>query len=134
MKCCPESVDGLHSMTYTRCMSPSQLNIIAATFNIDPNAKSIKVVRIKFLGKYVTLNSGKTIWKRIGDAKSALIHHLGSQARYRQRTAFSDLINSYNDRPMDDPNYYLPAPKDIKAFSRDLEKLGYIEYVVLEDN
>lgn len=32
--------------------------------------------RIKYKGRYITLNSGKSLWKQLGHAKSALTNHL----------------------------------------------------------
>lgn len=45
-------------------------------FNKPKNPKLVRTVwRIKVDGKLVTLNSGKSVWKRIGDAKNALRNH-----------------------------------------------------------
>lgn len=53
---------------------------IVDSFSQNPKPpKTPKTVwRIKINGQFITTISGKTVWKRIGDAKSAVHHHVSS--------------------------------------------------------
>ena len=44
--------------------------------------KKAKPVRIRYQGKWLIMPSGKTIWKRIGDAKNAMLYHDPSPCYY----------------------------------------------------
>ncbi len=41
----------------------------------DKKLKKVSPHRIKFNGKYIRVNSKKTVWPSIGAAKNALLHH-----------------------------------------------------------
>jgi hypothetical protein len=69
-----------------------------------------KPCRIKFNGKFITTLSGKTVWRNITFAKSALLNHF--------RSAIEIQVD----------NYYT----DYKQIIEELEKTGIIQYV--EDN
>lgn len=93
------------------------LDRIVASFTSDPKAVKIKVPktvwRIKINGQYVATMSGKTVWKRIGDAKNAVHNHIDAWfgcLPYGQR--------NYKD---DDSHKYLDA----------LMKSGVLEFVEL---
>ena len=51
---------------------------IVGSFDTDPKAsKTPKTVwRVKINGQYIATVSGKTVWKRIGDAKNAVHNHI----------------------------------------------------------
>lgn len=54
-------------------------NAFLSSLNLETKKlKKNKPVRIRYNGQFVTLKSGKTIWKRLGDAKSALRHDFNS--------------------------------------------------------
>lgn len=57
----------------------------------SPAAK-IRPTRISLNGRFLVMKSGKTIWRRVGDAKSALRHDL-LYASYLFGTEYSDVRN-----------------------------------------
>lgn len=82
------------------------LDKIVASFSTDPKATKKKpapktVWRIKINGKYVATMSGKTVWKRIGDAKNAVHNHIeawfGCMCSFGQREYKLDSSHNYLD-------------------------------------
>ncbi len=57
--------------------------------------KKYKPVRIRYRGKWLILPSGKTIWKRIGDAKSALRNSMQSTCEFDR---YPDGVRGYRLR------------------------------------
>lgn len=53
--------------------------------------KKVKPCRIKWMGKFVRLQSGKTVWRSIGDAKNALRNHFDSSRLYCVPRYFGDV-------------------------------------------
>jgi hypothetical protein len=58
------------------------LETILKSFNTSETSKTIKVPktiwRVKINGKFAATISGKTAWKRLGDAKNAIRNHVES--------------------------------------------------------
>lgn len=70
--------------------------------------------RIKWKGKFVKTRSGKTVWKRIGDAKSAFNLEIGSLVH---ETASNITGEKY------------PSRSDIKAVYNAILNSGLVEFV-----
>ena len=71
------------------------LDKIIASFNQDkPTVKIPKTVwRIKIGGNFISTLSRKTVWKRIGDAKNAIINHIET-LRSLQPDVWTDRTNA----------------------------------------
>jgi len=108
---------------------PEVIAAINDTFEKAKLSKTIKTrpCRIKFNGEFITTSSKKTVWRNIGFAKSALLHHLHS--RY-----IAIAINKYilNKQGTDRDLAYLGTQYDLKTLRDELEKLGIIEYVEVD--
>ncbi len=60
--------------------------------NEIPAAKDVKPCRIKWMGKFVRTNSGKTVWRSVGHAKNALKQHFSS-SRLCQGGQYNSWLN-----------------------------------------
>lgn len=58
------------------------IDYLSLTFKKGKTVKPTTPYRIKFLGEFVTLESGKTLWRTKGHAKSAMVNHIKSKIRY----------------------------------------------------
>ena len=101
-------------------INDSLISAIELTFsNRNSTTVKTKPCRIKFNGKFITTESKKTVWRNIGFAKSALLHHFNCQ-----HTVSHYLKSIYNV----DYNYGAVN----KQLIRDLEAAGVIEYVEVD--
>jgi hypothetical protein len=99
------------------------LNGISESLSQHPRKiKKIKPCRIKFMGNFISTESGKTLWRRKGDAKLAFLNHLESSFKFKK---FLMENNICNDRTF----YYI----DFKELKHELEKSGYIEYIEIDE-
>jgi hypothetical protein len=87
---------------------------------IEYQAKTAKAVphRIKWKGKYIRTKSGKTVWKRIGDAKSAFKMEISNELRSIVQKMTNDTYVNY---------------KQIDAFYALILKSGLVEFVPYEE-
>lgn len=110
--------------------TPEQLTALKNTFKPTKPIKKARPHRIKFMGEFVTLNSGKTVWKRIGDAKNALNNHFTSFAgigewRAEQRSIVNKMLHQFFAHEKY-PHYCV---KELIAL---LEKAGVVEFVPVD--
>lgn len=110
--------------------TPEQLTALKNTFKPTKPIKKARPHRIKFMGEFVTLNSGKTVWKRIGDAKSALHHHFATQTySHYDPKADQSIINQLLKQFFSHEGY--PYQHTSKLTSL-LEKAGVVEFVPVD--
>lgn len=94
-------------------ITPEIISIIGSSFtrNKTPNTVKTRPCRIMFNSFYITTNSGKTVWRNKGFAKSALLNHL--QSSYD----VCGLVGGYFN---------------VKNLSNELEKAGLIQYIEVD--
>lgn len=111
--------------------TPEQLTALKNTFKSTKPLKKSRPHRIKFMGEFITLNSGKTVWKRIGDAKSALNNHLGSYAMIGafRRDETPSPVNLIMRDFFADKRYPYQHVKELILL---LEKAGVVEFVPVD--
>lgn len=96
------------------------INVVSATFVKKTSTVKTKPCRVKFEGQFITTESGKTVWRNIGFAKSAMLNHLNSQLA----------ISVYLQKILGTPYVY---GKIVKEMLRELERAGVVEYVEVND-
>jgi len=94
-------------------------NYLALSFKKGKTVKPTTPYRIKFRGEFITLESGKTLWRTKGHAKSAMTNHISSLLWYDK--PFQKLVNSFYG---DDYRH-----ENAKNLHQALESEGVIEYV-----
>ncbi len=111
--------------------TPEQLTALKNTFKPTKPIKKARPHRIKFMGEFVTLNSGKTVWKRIGDAKSALNNHFDSYATIGafRRYETPSSVNLIMQNLFADKKYPYQHVKELIDL---LEKAGVVEFVPVD--
>lgn len=94
-------------------ITPETISVIESSFTKNKSPKTVKTrpCRIMFNGSYITTNSGKTVWRNKGFAKSALLNHLQSSHDV------CGLVGGYSV---------------IKNLRDELEKAGLIQYVEVD--
>ncbi len=92
------------------------LDKIASTFTHPKDASKTAPHRVKFLGKFVVTESGKTLWRTKGHAKLAVFNHFYSNRGFN--ALVKKLFNT--DYARND---------DIRLVIKELEEQGYLEYV-----
>ena len=101
-------------------------SLISKVDRLQPPAKEPKTKkpeiphRIKWKGQYITLSSGKTVWRKLGDAKCAFRQEITSDVRKTLREAWHLSNNEY------------PAQKDIDNLYQLLLGSGVVEFVPFE--
>lgn len=86
------------------------------------NIRKIKPHRVKFNGKFITTQSGKTVWNNIGAAKNAIRLHL---------TYEEEILNKMFD-PNGSSSYY--TSRDIiTEVMKQLEAIKMLEFVPVND-
>lgn len=88
----------------------------------DPKKKKVKSCRIKVNGQFIVMPNGKTVWRRIGHAKSALVNALGS------KFTFVDSITGIEGFKLN----YREADKYYQNFIDFLQKEGILEFVEID--
>lgn len=92
---------------------------LALSFKKGKTVKPTTPYRIKFRGEFITLKSGKTLWRTQGHAKSAMTNHIQSEAWYggdfKKMLEKLNLKGRYNE--------------EIKFVHENLVAEGIIEYV-----
>ncbi len=107
-------------MSYTYSQKAIDL-FVEGLENHDPEPlKPIKPVRVKVNGKYIYTKSGKSLWKTVGHAKSAIKHHFCSMYQ----------------NPLEKEVYYGNQATGYKehnavwaGFIKHLEEKGILEFV-----
>lgn len=85
--------------------------------NLKPKKKQIPY-RIKVNGRYIRLKSGKTIWKCLGHAKTALHNHFETTIYYPMR--YTERQKLWGDQLM-------------KVYPHDLDRYhAFLDYLVTE--
>lgn len=107
-------------------IDPKWLDILRKSAKVaESKPKKIKPCRIKLDGKFLTLDSGKTIWKRKGDAKSAFKNNFSRYAKgglvYEVETALAPQGN------------YEKRNEMWRAFVKELEAQGIVEFVEVDE-
>ncbi|RTL01308.1 MAG: hypothetical protein EKK57_04955 [Proteobacteria bacterium] len=94
-------------------ITPELITTIQRSFKTEKSPKTVKTrpCRIKFYGNFIVTHSGKTVWRNIGFAKSALLCHL------QLDSTICHLIGGYYNA---------------KELRTELEKAGLIEYVEVD--
>lgn len=91
-------------------------------------SRKIRPCRIKFMGEFITLENGKNLWKRIGDAKLALNNHLETSLDFANALINRGILN--------EPNLYrrryILREINTKKLRESLEAAGLIEYVEVD--
>jgi hypothetical protein len=106
-------------------LTEQNLKTIKETFKILPyNPKPIKPCRVKFMGEFVTTESNKTIWKRKGDAKSAIILHFCNQ-----KSIFGSFLPSHK---FSNSDYTYIKDDTIKELIQYLEREKILEYIEVD--
>lgn len=104
-------------------LSEHNLQTIKQTFEYRAyKTKPIRPCRVKFMGEFVTTESGKTIWRRIGDAKSAINLHI-----YNKRDLFFEFLP--HEKSSYDGRFLYIKSSTIKELMTYLEKEKILEYV-----
>ena len=93
----------------------------------DKNPKKINPTRIRLNGKFLVLASGKTLWRRKGDAKNALRNYLG----YKLNEIFER--RGYQDVYFDGQKIDL-STKDQIIKETILEIYKLVEFVEIDDS
>ena len=98
------------------------LTQIDATFvKKDHHLRKSTPCRVRFLGKFITTKSGKTLWRTVGHAKSAILNHFEQQCgSYHGKKNLPFLPRS---------QYGYVDGETMKGFIRQLESEGHLEYV-----
>ena len=106
---------------------PEVIAAINATFEKAklPETVRTRPCRIKFNGEFITTRSKKTVWRNIGFAKSALLHHFHSKI-------ITESIYKYLLNVSDRSRYFYVPSDEIKKLRDELENLGIIEYVEVD--
>jgi len=101
------------------------LNQINASFR-EPKNETVKTrpCRIKFCNRFITTSSGKTVWRNIAHAKSALINHF--RMDYNICRSIQEEILGINDK------YSYRGSSVVKDVIKKLEKDGYIQYIEVD--
>ncbi len=74
------------------------IKTVINSFNYDPRLlKTDTPYRIKINGKYIKTMSGKTLWKTLGHAKSALNNHISNLISYRRYSELNEDIKILED-------------------------------------
>ena len=62
-------------------LTKQNLQTIKETFKVKQykHPKPLRPYRVKFMGEFITTGSNKTIWRKIGDAKSAITLHFSNE-------------------------------------------------------
>ncbi len=97
------------------------IDVVGKSFSYD-EAKKIKTRphRIKFMGKFITTGSNKTIWRNKGFAKLALINH------FETNDKIIELIKQISKE-----NKFCYS-NETKELIKKLEADGYIEYAEVD--
>lgn len=98
------------------------IEVIQQSFKTEPGPKKSKPCRIKFLGKFITVSSKKTVWRNRGFAKSALLNHFVSS---REINKFLKILLKK------EPYEYIDSEL-IKNMIKTFEQNGQIEYVEVD--
>lgn len=99
---------------------PSEItDYLALSFKKGKTVKPTTPYRIKFRGEFITLESGKTLWRTKGHAKSAMTNHISSQIWYQKH--FQCLLYAFYGSDYRHEN--------AKNLHQTLESEGIIEYV-----
>lgn len=102
------------------------LKVVIDSFNIEQ--KTIKKTiphRIKINGNFITTMSGKTIWKTLGHAKSALNHHISNIIGYKRFMSYEDYKILQNLAGKE------RTPKYVMEY---MVSKGIVEFVPFNDN
>jgi AAA+ ATPase superfamily predicted ATPase len=83
----------------------------------QPKARKAVPHRIKWLGKFIRTRSGKTVWKRIGDAKCAFRHEI------------EDILR----RGIEVETGRYPRDNDKDAVVNEMIRRGLVEFVPFVD-
>ena len=95
------------------------LRQIDATFmKKDHRLRKSTPCRVRFLGKFITTKSGKTLWRTMGHAKSAILNHFERCSRFGYGLPF-----------LPRGQYGYVDGETMKGFIRQLESEGHLEYV-----
>jgi hypothetical protein len=93
----------------------------------DHHLRKSTPCRIRFNGRFITTLSGKTLWRTVGHAKTALLHHfetVASRDKYKPNKTLGFLpVTQYG---------YIDG-NTMKGFIRQLEAEGHIEYVAVDN-
>jgi hypothetical protein len=111
-------------------LTPEQLAALKNTFQPNKFVKTIRPHRIKFMGEFVTLTSGKTVWKKPGDAKSALNRHFRQWAFYGEmENSRQSIVNALLKQFFSNEKYPYQQTKKLIDL---LEKAGVVEFVPVD--
>lgn len=105
------------------------IKAIENTFLTAKTPKTVKTCpcRIKFNGQFITVSSGKTIWRNKGFAKSAFLHHM--EHNLSIKTAIKQYILQTNIVKQSWGHIDYVSTSTYKQIRDELEKMGVIQYV-----
>lgn len=103
-------------------LTKENLQTIKETFKVKQykHPKPQRPCRVKFMGEFITTGSNKTIWRKIGDAKSAITLHLSSK-RGMFRDFLPHMQSMYGTVYVED--------KTVRELIQYLEQEKIIEYI-----
>lgn len=107
-------------------IDPKWLDILRKDCKVaEKKPSKIKPCRIKLDGKFLVLNSGKTIWKRKGDAKSAFKNNFSS---YRSGGLVYEV-----EKGLAPQGNYERRNEVWRQFVAELERQGILEFVEVDE-
>lgn len=110
--------------------TPEQLTALKNTFRRADSTKKNRPYRIKFMGEFIMVASGKTVWAKIGDAKSALNRHFRALSYSGDGfKAQQSIVNQLLKQFFSHERY---PYQHISKLTALLEKAGVVEFVPVD--